>query len=163
GLGVGLLVLGMWVLTGHVGHLQEHPETLEQAWLATNSTRAEGFSFIAPSAFALDWLLFFSDAKKHLTVGIVSVAGVVAGSAAVALARRQFRWEGFASTGDLGHHLAGGLLMGVGGVTAMGCSIGQGVTGVSTLSLTSLTAAAAMVAGAVAGVRYQAWRLDRAA
>jgi uncharacterized membrane protein YedE/YeeE len=86
---------------------------------------------------------------------------VIAGSALVALARRRFRWEGFAGTPDLGHHLVGGALMGIGGVTALGCSIGQGVTGVSTLSLTSFVAAAAMVGGAVAGVKYQMWRLER--
>lgn len=161
GAGVGALVLAMWWLTGDLGHLAEHPETLEESWLATNSRRAEGLSFVSPVAFALDWVMFFSDASKRLTVGIVSVVGVVAGSALVALARRQFRWEGFADTRDLGHHLAGGVLMGVGGVTALGCSIGQGVTGLSTLSFTSFVAAAAMIAGAVAGVNYQMWRLER--
>lgn len=163
GAGVGGLVLAMWWLTGDLGHLAEHPETLEESWLATNSTRAEAFSFAAPTAFALDWLLFFSDAAKRTTVGIVSVAGVLVGSAVVALARRRFRWEGFAGTSDLGHHLAGGALMGVGGVTALGCSIGQGVSGLSTLSLTSLVAVPAMIAGAVAGLKYQMWRLDREA
>lgn len=161
GAGVGALVLAMWWLTGDLGHLAEHPETLEESWLATNSRRAEGLSFVSPVAFALDWVMFFSDASKRLTVGIVSVVGVVAGSALVALARRQFRWEGFADTRDLGHHLAGGVLMGLGGVTALGCSIGQGVTGLSTLSFTSFVAAAAMIAGAVAGVNYQMWRLER--
>ncbi|TFY98201.1 YeeE/YedE family protein [Ramlibacter humi] len=161
GLGVGGSVLAMWWITGHVGHLAEHPQTLEEAWIATSSTRAEGLSFVAPTGYALDWLLYFSDANKRLTVGIVSVVGVLAGSALVALARGRFRWEGFAGTGDLGHHLAGAVLMGVGGVTALGCSIGQGVTGLSTLSLGSLAATLAMVAGAVAGVRYQAWRIER--
>ena len=161
GAGVGLLVLAMWWITGDWGHLLEHPETLEESWLATNSGRAEGLSFIGPSAYALDWVLFYSDAGKRLTVGIVSVLGVICGSAVMAFTRRTFRWEGFAGTGDLGHHLAGGALLGVGGVTAVGCSIGQGVSGVSTLSITSFTAAAAMIAGAVAGVKYQAWRLDR--
>lgn len=161
GAGVGALVLAMWWVTGDLGHVAEHPETLEESWLATNSRRAEGLSFVSPTAYALDWLMFFSDASKRLTVGIVSVLGVVAGSAAVALARRSFRWEGFADTRDLGHHLAGGAMMGVGGVTALGCSIGQGVTGLSTLSLTSFVAAAAMVLGAAAGVRYQVWRLAR--
>ena len=163
GAGIGALVLATWWVTGHLGHLAEHPETLEETWLATSSHRAEGLSFLSPTAYGLDWILFFSDASKRLTVGIVTVAGVILGSAAVALVRRRFRWEGFADTPDLGHHLTGGLLMGVGGVTAMGCSIGQGVTGLSTLSLTSFTAAAAMIAGTVAGVRYQAWRMDRAA
>lgn len=161
GAGVGALVLAMWWITGQLGHVAEHPETLEETWLATNSRRAEGLSFVSPIAYALDWLMFYSDASKRLTVGIVSVVGVIAGSAAMALATRRFRWEGFAGTPDLGHHLAGGVLMGVGGVTALGCSIGQGVTGLSTLSLTSFVAVAAMIAGAVGGVRYQVWRLER--
>ncbi|MES2938620.1 MAG: YeeE/YedE family protein [Pseudomonadota bacterium] len=163
GAGVGALVLAMWWLTGRIGHLAEHPETLEEAFLATQSRRAEGFSFVSPIAYALDWLMFYSDASKRLTVGIVSVGGVIAGSAAMALVQRSFRWEGFGDTADLGHHLAGGALMGVGGVTAMGCTIGQGVSGFSTLTLTSFTAVAAMIAGAVAGVKYQVWRLERQA
>ena len=111
----------------------------------------------------LDWLMFFSDASKRVTVGIVSVAGVILGSAAMAIARRSFRWEGFAGGApDLGHHLAGGALMGVGGVTAVGCTIGAGVSGVSTLSLTSFVAVAAMIAGGFAAVKYQEWRLERA-
>ena len=163
GLGVGLLVLAMWGVTGHLGHLAEHPETLQESWLATNSTRAEAFSFAAPTAYLLDWLLFFSDASKRGTVGIVSVPGVVLGSAAVAVASGRFRWEGFADTADLAHHLVGASLMGIGGVMAMGCSIGQGVTGLSTLSLASLVALPAMLAGATAGVKYQAWRVERMA
>src|SRR4051812_10533641 len=113
GAGVGALVLAMWWITGHLGHLAEHPETLEEEWLATNSTRAEGLSFVGPAAYSLDWLMFFSDAGKRLTVGIVSVPGVIIGAAAMALARGRFRWEGFRSTRDLGQHLAGGALMGV--------------------------------------------------
>jgi uncharacterized membrane protein YedE/YeeE len=85
------------------------------------------------------------------------------GGAAMALAQRSFRWEGFGGTADLGHHLTGAVLMGVGGVTAMGCSIGQGVSGLSTLSATSFVAVAAMIAGAVAALKYQGWRLDREA
>jgi uncharacterized membrane protein YedE/YeeE len=163
GAGVGLLVLAMFWVTGQLGHLAEHPQTLEESWLATNSTRAEGLSFIAPTAYALDWLMFFSDAGKRLTVGIVTVAGVILGSAAMALARRSFRWEGFAGTPDLGHHLVGGAMMGIGGVTAVGCSIGQGVTGLATLSLTSFVAVAAIIAGALAAVNYQMWRIGRSA
>jgi len=161
GLGVGALVLAMWWTTGHLGHLAEHPLTLEESWLATNSGRAEGLSFVAPIAYGLDWLMFYSDASKRLTAGIAAAAGVVLGACAMAVLQRRFRWEGFGGTSDLAHHLGGAVLMGVGGVTALGCSIGQGVTGVSTLSLTSLVAVAAMLAGAVLGVKYQAWRIER--
>ena len=65
---------------------------------------------------------------------------MAAGSAAMALATRTFRWEGFASTEDLVNHIAGGVLMGFGGVTALGCTIGQGLTGISTLALGSFLA-----------------------
>jgi uncharacterized membrane protein YedE/YeeE len=161
GLGVGGAVLAMWWVSGHLGYLAEHPQTLEESYVATNSGRAEALSFVAPVAYTLDWLMYFSDRNKLLTLGMASVLGAIAGSFVMALAQRSFRWEGFGSTGDLGHHLAGAVLMGVGGVTAMGCSIGQGVSGVSTLSATSFIAVAAMVTGAVAALRYQAWRLDR--
>jgi uncharacterized protein len=163
GAGVGAAVVAMWWVSGHMGHIAEHPETLQETFLATNSTRAEALSFVSPIAYTLDWLMFYSDRNKLLSVGIVSVFGVIAGSAAVALARRSFRWEGFGGTGDLAHHLGGAVLMGVGGVTAMGCSIGQGVSGVSTLSATSFVAVFAMIAGAVAGLKYQLWRLEREA
>lgn len=162
GLGIGAIIAAMWWVSGHLGHLAEHPETLEEAFIATNSGRAEALSFVSPVAYALDWLLFFSDTSKLLTIGIVSVAGVVAGSFAVALAQRSFRWEGFGGTEDLANHLAGGLLMGVGGVTAMGCTIGQGLSGLSTLSATSFVAVAGILGGAVLALKYQVWRLGKA-
>jgi uncharacterized membrane protein YedE/YeeE len=163
GAGIGATVVAMWWITGHLGFVAEHPQTLEETFLATNSTRSEALSFVSPVAYTLDWLMFYSDVNKVLTVGIVSVFGVVAGSAVVALAQRSFRWESFGGTADLGHHMVGAVLMGVGGVTAMGCSIGQGVSGVSTLSATSFVALFAMIAGAAAAVKYQVWRLEREA
>ena len=163
GTGIGAVVLAMWWVSGHLGHLAEHPETLQEAFLATNSGRAEAMSFVSPIAYSLDWLMFYSDRNKLLSVGIVSVAGVIAGSAVVALAQRSFRWEGFGGTADLAHHLAGAVLMGVGGVTAMGCTIGQGVSGISALSATSFVATFAMMGGAVLALKYQAWRLEREA
>ena len=163
GLGVGGAVLALWWVSGAWGHVAEHPQTLEETFLATNSGRAEAFSFVSPIAYTLDWVMFYSDSNKLLTVGIVSVFGAVAGSALVSVATGRFRWEGFGGTGDLGHHLVGAVLMGVGGVTAMGCSIGQGISGVSTLSATSLVAVTAMIAGARAALNYQEWRIDRPA
>jgi hypothetical protein len=158
GLGVGGLITGMWWVSGHLGFLPEDPRTLEPAYLATNSRHMESLSTIAPIAYALDWLQMFSDQSTTLTIGIVSVVGLVAGAALTALAERSFRWEGFANVGDLGTHLAGAVCMGVGGIVAMGCTIGQGITGVSTLSLGSFVALAAMVTGAWLGLRYQEWR-----
>jgi uncharacterized membrane protein YedE/YeeE len=161
GVGVGGVIVAMWWVSGHLGFVAEHPETLDEVFLATNSGRSEALSFVAPISYTLDWLMFFSDKTKVLTIGIVSVLGVIAGSALMALLTRSFRWEGFGSTEDLANHLVGGALMGVGGVTAMGCTIGQGLTGVSTLGATSFVAVGAIVAGALAGFKYQMWRLER--
>ena len=89
--------------------------------------------------------------------------GVIAGSAGVALATRTFRWEGFGGTEDTANHLVGAMLMGAGGVTALGCTVGQGLSGVSTLALGSFITVGAIMAGAVLALRYQVWRLDRMA
>lgn len=160
-LGVGGLIVLMWWVSGHLGFLPEHPETLESVYLATNSGRIEAMSFVAPVAQTLDWLMFFSDKSKLLTVGVVSVMGVIVGSAMSALQQKTFRWEGFASVDDLSQHLIGAVLMGVGGVTAMGCTFGQGLSGISTLSLNSFVAVAAIVLGAVLSIRHQVARLER--
>jgi uncharacterized protein len=160
GLGIGSLVVAMWWVSGHVGFVEEHPVTLESVYLATNSGRIESLSFVAPIAYLLDWLLLFSDKSKALTVGIVSVLGVIVGSFVSARLTRTFRWEGFGNVEDVANHLVGGLLMGVGGVTAMGCTVGQGLTGLSTLGLTSIVAFASILGGAVLAFRYQIWRLD---
>jgi len=161
GLGIGAIITAMWWVSGRLGFVAEHPETLEAVYLATNSGRAEAMSFVAPVAHTLDWLILFSDKSKLLTFGVVSVAGVVLGSALQALISRSFRWEGFGGTEDTVNHLVGAVLMGVGGVTAMGCTVGQGLSGVSSLSATSFVALAAILAGAVGGLKYQMWRLER--
>jgi len=161
GVGIGAVVVGLWWLSGRLGHVLEHPLTLEETFLATNSRRMEALSMAAPVGYALDWLLYFSDASKVLTMGIVSVGGVLAGAAAAALASRSFHWEGFGNAEDLANHLVGGSLMGIGGVTALGCTVGQGLSGISTLSLGSALALAGIAAGGVAAIRYQSWRLER--
>ena len=89
GLGIGAVIVAMWWVSGRLGYVPEDPNTLEEAFVATNSQRMEALSFVAPIAYTLDWLLFFSDKSKLLTIGIVSTAGVVLGSAAWALAGAQ--------------------------------------------------------------------------
>jgi uncharacterized membrane protein YedE/YeeE len=161
GLGMGALVVAMWWMTGHFGRVEEHPLTLEQVYVASNSGRMEAFSFVAPMAYMLDYLMFYSDASKVLTLGVVVPLGVMLGSCLTALITRSFRWEGFGGVDDLGRHLLGGVLMGVGGVTAMGCSIGQGLSGMSTLALNSFSALAFLVLGAVLALRHQIRSLEQ--
>jgi len=155
---IGAIIVGGWFITGHLGHLAEDPRTLEESFLATNSGRPESYSFVAPVAYTLELLLLWSDQSRIVTFGIAGVLGMAVGSAAVALATRRFRWEGFASIEDLVNHLAGGVLMGFGGVTALGCTIGQGLSGISTLAIGSFIALAAIIGGCVVALKYQYWR-----
>jgi len=160
---VGLVVVAGWYLSGYLGHLVEDPNTLEESFVATNSGRMESMSFVAPQAYFLELLLLWSDKSRVMTFGIATVLGMVAGSAAYALASRTFRLESFRDAGDLINHIVGGALMGFGGVLAMGCTIGQGLTGVSTLALGSFLAFFAIVAGAAATMKVQYWRMMRQA
>ena len=95
--------------------------------------------------------------------GIATVLGVVLGSAAYAVATRSFRWEGFASLTDLRNQLVGALLMGFGGVTALGCTIGQGLSGVSTLAIGSFIALAGIIVGSVATLKFMLWQEEQSA
>ncbi|MDO7669568.1 MAG: YeeE/YedE family protein [Burkholderiaceae bacterium] len=161
GLGIGLCVVCMWFLSGTIGFVQEHPQTLEAAYLATNSGRMEALSFTAPMAYTINWLIYFSDASNVLTIGVVSVLGLIFGGFLEAWRSKTFRWEGFANTRDTALHLIGAALMGVGGVTALGCTFGQGISGLSTLSVSSMIAFPAIIAGSLVGFKLQMWVLMR--
>jgi uncharacterized protein len=160
GLVTGLVVVGGWYVSGHIGRVAEDPNTLQEAFVATNTGRMESFSFVAPFAFTLEYLMLWTDKSKIITYGIASAAGVIAGSAAYALATRSFRWEGFRDAEDTANHIVGGILMGFGGITALGCTIGQAISGFSTLALGSIITFIAIVAGSAATMKYQVWRIE---
>jgi len=163
GLGVGLCVVAGWLISGHLGYLSENPLTLEESFIGTNSGRMESFSFVAPAAYSLELLMLWSDSSRVMTIGITSVIGMIIGSAIVSLARGGFRWEAFRGVDDMTTHLIGGALMGFGGVTAVGCTIGQGLSGLSTLALGSALVFGAVVVGGWLGIQWQMWRLERSA
>ncbi len=155
GAGVGLVAVLLWWTSGVLAWVPEHPETLESVFLTTASGRMESMSFVGPVGFWLDALLYYSDGTKRISFGMAMLPGVVLGSACSAWREGTFRWEGFTQTADLVRHLLGGVLMGVGGVMAMGCTFGQGLSGLSTLSLGSLLATAGIVLGAVLTLKWQ--------
>ncbi|AVF40218.1 transporter [Pandoraea apista] len=161
GLVVGAIIVALWYVSGKVGYVAENPNTLEESFVATNSGKMEALSFVSPLAYTLYWLMMWSDTSNIITLGIASVLGVIAGSFVYALVSRNFRWEGFQGTEDTANHMAGGMLMGFGGVTALGCTVGQGLSGVSTLALGSFVAIAAILAGGVCAFKYQMWRIER--
>lgn len=140
GVVIGLLVPVAWVITGVIGDDPFSPTPLAS------------FSFVAPVGDSLMYLMAFTGAT--INFGIASVAGVIAGAFLAAIATNTFRIESFADANDLLRHLGGGAIMGVGGVMALGCTIGQGITGLSTLAAGSLLAFLSILAGGVYGMKY---------
>ncbi len=143
GLILGLLVATGWWVTGVLAFDEFEPQPLVS------------LTFVAPVGNSLIYLMTFTGSR--ISFGVAAVAGIVIGAFAMALLRGELRLQGFADTADLLRSLLGALLMGFGGVTALGCTIGQGITGLSTLSLGSFIAVAALIAGGMLGVRL----LDR--
>jgi len=158
---IGLVIVGGWYVTGHLGFVAEDPETLQEAWLGTRTARPESFTFIGPAANTLELLQFWADQSARMSFGVAVVLGTLAGAFAHAAATRRFRWESFASGADTRNHILGGILMGFGGVTAMGCTIGQGVTGISTLALGSILVFFSIIAGAALTMKLQYRRMMR--
>ena len=159
GLFVGLSICAIWWISGNLGFVTEDPNTLEEVFLTTNSGRMESLSFVAPYAYTLDLLMLYSDTSKVMSLGIVAVIGMISGAACSALLTKTFRWESFRNSEDTANHLVGAPLMGFGGVTALGCTVGQGLSGISTLALGSFLALPGFIFGAYLGLRYLQVRL----
>ena len=98
---------------------------------------------LGPRAFSIGATISF---------GVAVIAGIILGGLAVATANRTFRIDGFKNAREMSDYMTGGALMGVGGVMALGCTIGQGVTGIATLSLGSLLAVGGIVAGGAVAI-----------
>lgn len=111
----------------------------------------EGPSFTAPVGRTLIFLM--TSTAGGITFSVGSVAGVLIGALAGSIWRGRFRWEACEDPRELGRQVGGAALMGVGGVVAMGCSVGQGVTGFATLAWSGPVTLAAIVLGAAFGLR----------
>lgn len=157
GLVVGLAVVAGWYLTGGAPG-RAWKDYAEMAADVPSRVQTQSYTFISPMGDTVHWLL---DPSNTLLInfGMAGFAGVVVGSLLYSLFTRKFRIERFASAKDAGAHAFGGALMGIGGVLAMGCTVGQGITGVSTLAMGSLLAFFSIVIGAAGTMKYQYWRL----
>lgn len=155
GLGCGLAVVAAWYVSGHIGYVPEDPDTLQEHFIATHSGHMESLTFAGPLAHTLQYLMLWSDSSRRVDFGIAGVLGVVVGSWLSATSGGRFRWEGFGGVEDTARHLVGAVLMGFGGVTALGCTIGQGISGLSTLAVGSFLTIFAIIAGAVAALKLE--------
>lgn len=132
---LGLLVPAAWVGTGYVLYDDFDPIAMQS------------LSFTAPAADTLFWSIASTSIPAGFGVGLIG--GVLGGAALSALAFRSFEWVSFTSPRETGRYAAGAILMGVGGVLAGGCTVGAGLAGVPTLSISAVLAIAAIAAGAL--------------
>jgi uncharacterized protein len=140
---IGLLVPAGYLATGVLGADEFEPVAVE----SVNVTRGGGD--------ALVYLLTFTGAK--INFGIAFVAGIFVGAFAVVAVKRDFRLVGFEQPSDMLRYAGGAALMGAGGVLALGCTVGNGLTGVASLAPTSFIAVPAMVLAAAATMKWR-WR-----
>ncbi len=159
GVTVGLAVVAGWYLTG--GPMWEPwKEYADFATEVPSRVAVQSYTFISPMGDSVRYLM--QPTKLSLiNFGVIALAGVIVGSFLYAIFSRGFRIEWFASKADTVNHVIGGVLMGIGGVLAMGCTVGQAITGVSTLATGSILTFVAIVFGSALTMKVQFNMLDQ--
>ena len=150
---VGSVVVLAWYLTG---------STLGQEWIETNDfldsplpgVGVQSFTFINPMG---ESIIYFSKSADiyYLTFGVTALLSVILGSFVYSIMSRSFRMEWFQSKEDFKRHMIGAVLIGIGGVLSMGCTIGQGVSGVSTLAIGSFITLTSIVIGSAIAMKIE--------
>ena len=173
GLMVGLVVIAAWYITGALATISADGEML--SWTEYGSAESwdmleddpdarpkdvgvQSFTFINPLGQTLRLALNNFD-NAFVTFGVMAVLGVIAGSFVWALVSRSFRIEWFVNFRDFFNHFIGAILMGIGGVLGLGCTIGQGITGISTLAMGSFLTFAGIVFGSALTMKIQYYKL----
>ena len=146
GISIGLIIVAGWYITGKIGYDDFEP------------VRLESYTFVAPVAELINYLMTYTGST--INFGIAAVFGVLAGSFLYAVLSGSFRIETFSSRQDMVNHIVGGILMGFGGVLSLGCTIGQGVTGMSTLAMGSVITLTMIIFGAALTMKVQNQLMD---
>ena len=146
GISIGLIIPAGWYITGVIGFDDFEP------------LRLESYTFTGPTGDSLMYLQTFSGST--ISFGIAAVFGVILGSFLYAIVTGSFRLETFISRTDMIRHMLGGLFMGFGGVLALGCTIGQGITGMSTLALGSLIVLISIIFGSALTMKIDYYQMD---
>jgi uncharacterized membrane protein YedE/YeeE len=151
-----LIVVGWYVTAGPLGQeLLEEVDFMDERPFAAG---AQSLTFIAPTAHAIQFVQQ-GFAMTYFTFALAGLVGVVVGSFLYAVLRGGIRFEWFRAGGDFVDHVVGGLLMGVGGILAMGCTVGQGMAGTSTLAAGSFLATVSIVVGSAVTMKYKYYRM----
>jgi len=139
GLIIGALIPASWIATGWLGADDFEPVPLA------------ALTFVAPIGDTIQYAMLATGSRVNF--GVAVVCGVFLGALGASLLTGSFHLEGFKEPGRQVRSMIGGALMGVGGALALGCSIGQGLSGLSTLAFGSFLAAGGIVLGATLGLR----------
>ncbi len=174
GIVVGLAVVAAWYITSNIILIQdEEPYDLRdyvQQWdflvedteaippADSRFLAAQSYTFINPLGQIFGYAGSGFD-RGLLTFGVMAALGVIAGSLFWSLVSKSFRIEWFASVGDFANHFIGAVLMGFGGVLALGCTIGQAVTGISTLAIGSFITFIAITFGCAITMKIRLYRM----
>jgi uncharacterized membrane protein YedE/YeeE len=173
GVVVGLAVIGAWYATGSLVMIDADGESMNwtqyasaESWdmLEDNAEArpkdvgVQSFTFINPIGQTLRYAINGFE-SVFVTFGLVAVLGVILGSFAWAVISKGFRIEWFVNFKDFLTHLIGATLMGIGGVLALGCTIGQAITGISTLAMGSFLAFGGIVFGSAMTMKIQYYKM----
>ncbi|MCW9023612.1 MAG: YeeE/YedE family protein [Gammaproteobacteria bacterium] len=184
GIVIGACVLGAWYVTSNLNLSYESDfdgqvtvsardflnpaesrwdmaESVHEGWDSKpgmNTMSPQSFTFINPMGQTVGYASS-SFNKVDLTFGVMAVFGVILGSFLWSIVSKGFRIEWFNSVGDFVNHFIGAIMMGFGGVLAMGCTIGQGITGVSTLALGSFLTLVSIIFGCALTMKIQYYKL----
>lgn len=146
GVVIGVCVVAAWYVSGHIGQDDFDPIT------------PQGMAFIGPTGNSISYLMTFTGAE--INFGIAIVFGMIVGSFIYAIISGTFRIETFSNKSEMVNHLIGAVMMGFGGVLSFGCTIGQGVTGLSTLAMGSFLTLASIIFGSALTMKIQYHMLD---
>ncbi len=146
GVVIGACITAAWFVTGYIGQDDFDPIT------------PQGMAFIGPTGNTISYLMTFTGAQ--INFGIAVALGMIAGSFIYAILSGNFRIETFSNKTEMVNHMIGGVLMGFGGVLSFGCTIGQGVTGMSTLAIGSMMTLASIIFGSALTMKIQYHMLD---
>ena len=173
GITIGAAILAAWVVTASLVTIDADGEQLSwveyanpESWdmleddpdARPKDVAVQSFTFVNPIGQTLRYAIKGFD-NAYLTFGIVAIAGIILGSFLWSLVSRSFRIEWFVDFKDFLTHFVGGILMGIGGILALGCTFGQGITGVSTLSIGSLIALVSIIFGSAMTMKIQYYKL----
>ncbi|NOX68863.1 MAG: YeeE/YedE family protein [Gammaproteobacteria bacterium] len=146
GIITGLIIPAGWYITGVVGFDDFDP------------VRLQSYTIIAPTAESFMYLMTYTGST--ISFGVAAIFGIIGGSFLYVILTGRFRLETFTDRSDMIRHMQGGILMGFGGVVALGCTVGQGLTGMSTLALGSLLTLISIVFGCALAMKIEYYRLD---